>query len=484
MKFFKILLCFLLTLVLMSMGVLFFSDKIIYVMTKDKNTKFENVKFLVREGKIEFSNFYLEGIDLGKGDAKIEINGTGPFRLIPKVNLYSMKLEKKDTGSYFSFKNTLIDNYIKGLENENIITELEKKDTTEKFINQLEKDIKNIKLNIDYFVNIEKKSNIEELNNLKKFYFEEKDIKERIKKLKEIRTIIQPLLKDILDKREKIEKINNDMVEKSNILLDNLILDMEELENKVQINDFDKLDKYIFLDNGKKLIDFQNKFLKIMYLTNSMKKLKFNIMDFNINNGKIIVDMSQKNKVKLILENKILAEVISKENADILNYKYDNVKSLINYSNNGIESTISYLKNDLLENKNIEIVGNYKLDFNKFTRENKTLMDLEEKKHLLEKLKEIENKKYYNLMENYNNNIEKVEILLKNILDINKTFDDFKYNVLSLNKSINIDELSREDIKKLKEVEKIEEKNEKIIEIEDKNKEKVKVFFDKILDKK
>ena len=61
MKFLKFLLVlFLMFLVVVTGGVIF-SDKIVYNMTKTKNSEFKNLKYSIKDNEITFDNFLLNG---------------------------------------------------------------------------------------------------------------------------------------------------------------------------------------------------------------------------------------------------------------------------------------------------------------------------------------------------------------------------------------------------------------------------------------
>ena len=73
MKFLKILLSLVLILVILLVGGVIFSDKILTHMTTTKNSRFENLKFSMKNGEITYDNFILNNKKLGKGKKVLAI---------------------------------------------------------------------------------------------------------------------------------------------------------------------------------------------------------------------------------------------------------------------------------------------------------------------------------------------------------------------------------------------------------------------------
>ena len=116
MKFLKFLLfLFLLFLVIVTGGVIF-SDKIVYNMTKTKNSEFKNLKYSIKDNEITFDNFLLNGKGLGKGKAKISFIRKGFLGLSFKSSLSEMKLEDVDLKQIYDAPNNQIDFFVKKID--------------------------------------------------------------------------------------------------------------------------------------------------------------------------------------------------------------------------------------------------------------------------------------------------------------------------------------------------------------------------------
>ena len=73
MKFLKFLLITVITLLVVFIGMVVFSNKILTELTKSKDSEFENLKFSIATREVKFDNYVLNGENLGKGTAKINI---------------------------------------------------------------------------------------------------------------------------------------------------------------------------------------------------------------------------------------------------------------------------------------------------------------------------------------------------------------------------------------------------------------------------
>ena len=62
-------------------------------MTRTDKSEFINSRYSISTNELIFDNFVVNGKNLGKGRAKVGLERTGMFGLVPKIKLSEMKLE-------------------------------------------------------------------------------------------------------------------------------------------------------------------------------------------------------------------------------------------------------------------------------------------------------------------------------------------------------------------------------------------------------
>ena len=112
MKFLKFLLVLVIIAVIFALGGVIFSNRIIAHLTKTDSSRFENLKYSIKDGEIVFDNFILNGEKLGKGKAKIKIVRGGKFGISPEVKLESMELQEVKSELLYNAADPQIDSFI------------------------------------------------------------------------------------------------------------------------------------------------------------------------------------------------------------------------------------------------------------------------------------------------------------------------------------------------------------------------------------
>lgn len=196
----------------------------------------------------------------------------------------------------------------------------------------------------------------------------------------------------------------------------NLNTDLMNLENRILLNNRENLDNYIFIDNGEKLIDFQNKGLKILELVRTIKGINFQIENLDIGNGKIIIENLESNEINLSIKGYFDGK-IKKDNAKYtLTYDFENLSILTEYGINDIFSVISYDKENLLEGKIIKLISEIRFSSNNFVKNSRTVLSIKEKEELSSKMKKVEENNYLHLIDTYMENLKTLEMISEEFL--------------------------------------------------------------------
>lgn len=454
MKILKYLLSLvLIALVMLLFGVMF-SSNIVSYMTKSKHSEFENVKFSIRNNEMIFDNFVVNGKSLGKGRATVGIVRTGLFNLVPKLTLSNMKLEDVNLESIYKEKNSQIDTFTEKI---NSLTAQEKSDkTTADFIKETTDKVTTLSNNTNNLINSKWKENIEKINVLKKDYVGLTDLKSKAQKIVELNNEIKPLVKSINSEKENIEKNISEIELERDIALANVSDNLTKLEKEISLNDFNNnsnsnvqnMNLYIFLDKGKNLETSLNTALKATSLIKEIKELDIRISDIDINDGKIVAkglngNISQVNG-EVLLENNSKALIKGINNGYEIIYNKDNFTSKTLFAINKISSLIEYSKNDLLEGRIVKLASELILENSNFKNLNHTVLTDEEKTLLTQKIENLRNNNYQQIMSKYEEDNKNIETLIDNVYVQKNKLDKLQRDLLSLGTIITFEQTANE----------------------------------------
>ncbi len=454
MKILKYLLSLILiALVMMLFGVMFSSNIVTY-MTKSKNSEFENVKFSVRNSEMTFDNFVVNGKSLGKGRATVGIVQSGLFNLVPKLTLSNLKLDDVNLESIYKEKNSQIDTFTEKI---NSLTSQEKSDkTTADFIKETTDKVTTLSNNTNNLINSKWKENIEKINVLKKDYVGLTDLKSKAQKIVELNNEIKPLIKSINSEKENIEKNISEIELERDIALANVSDNLTKLEKEISLNDFNNnsnnnvqnMNLYIFLDKGKNLETSLNTALKATSLIKEIKDLNIRISDININDGKIVVKGLNGNNSQIngevLLENNSKALIKGFNNGYEITYNKDNFTSKTLFAINKISSLIEYSKNDLLEGRIVKLASELILENSNFKNLNHTVLTDEEKTLLTQKIENLRNNNYQQIMSKYEEDNKNIETLIDNVYVQKNKLDKLQRDLLSLGTIITFEQTANE----------------------------------------
>ena len=454
MKILKYLLSLILIALVMMLFGMMFSSNIVTYMTKSKNSEFENVKFSVRNSEMTFDNFVVNGKSLGKGRATVGIVQSGLFNLVPKLTLSNLKLDDVNLQSIYKEKNSQIDTFTEKI---NSLTSQEKSDkTTADFIKETTDKVTTLSNNTNNLINSKWKENIEKINVLKKDYVGLTDLKSKAQKIVELNNEIKPLIKSINSEKENIEKNISEIELERDIALANVSDNLTKLEKEISLNDFNNnsnnnvqnMNLYIFLDKGKNLETSLNTALKATSLIKEIKDLNIRISDININDGKIVVKGLNGNNSQIngevLLENNSKALIKGINNGYEIIYNKDNFTSKTLFAINKISSLIEYSKNDLLEGRIVKLASELILENSNFKNLNHTVLTDEEKTLLTQKIENLRNNNYQQIMSKYEEDNKNIETLIDNVYVQKNKLDKLQRDLLSLGTIITFEQTANE----------------------------------------
>ena len=450
MKILKYLLsAVLLVLVIFLFGIMF-SSNIVSFMARSKHSEFENVKYSVKNSRMVFDNFVVNGKNLGKGHATVGIVRTGLFKLVPKLTISNLKLEDVNLDSIYKEKNSQIDTFTEKI---NSLSAQEKADkTTADFIKETTDKVATLTTNTDSLINSKWRENIEKINVLKKNYAELTDLKSKAQKIVELNNEIKPLVKSINSEKENIEKNISEIELERDIALANVSDNLTKLEKEISLNDFNNnsnsnvqnMNLYIFLDKGKDLETSLTTAVKATALLTEIKDLNIRISDIDINEGKIVAkglngDISQVSG-EVLLQNNSKALIKGQNNGYEITYNKDNFTSKTLFSINKIGSLIEYSKNDLIEGKTVKLSSELVMESDNFKNLNHTVLTDEEKTLLTQKIENLRNNNYQQIMTKYEEDNKNIETLIDTVYAQKDKLDKLQRDLLSLGTIITVEQ--------------------------------------------
>ena len=450
MKILKYLLsAVLLVLVVFLFGIMF-SSNIVSFMARSKHSEFENVKYSVKNSQMVFDNFAVNGKNLGKGRATVGIVRTGLFKLVPKLTISNLKLEDVNLESIYKEKNSQIDTFTEKIDS---LSAQEKSDkTTADFIKETTDKVASLTTNTDNLINSKWRENIEKTNILKKNYAELTDLKSKAQKIVELNNEIKPLVKSINSEKENIEKNISEIELERDIALANVSDNLTKLEKEISLNDFNNnssssvqnMNLYIFLDKGKDLETSLNTALKATALVEEIKDLNIRISDMDINEGKIVAkglngNLSQVSG-EILLQNHSKALIKGQNNSYEITYNKDNFTSKTLFAVNKIGSLIEYSKNDLIEGKTVKLSSELVMENNNFKNLNHTILTDEEKTLLTQKIENLRNNNYQQIMTKYEEDNKNIETLIDTVYAQKDKLDKLQKDLLSLGTIVTVEQ--------------------------------------------
>ena len=445
MKFLKFLLVLFLLLLITATGGVIFSNKIVYNMTKTKNSEFENLRYSIKDSEIIFDNFVLNGKDLGKGKAKISFVRSGFLGLNLKSALSDMKLEDIDLKKIYDTPDNQIDSFVEKIEipaNSEAI-----KKTTEEFVKETTKELENVSNGIDNFISTGIRENILNINKIKTDYGNITDLKSKAQKLTELDKEIKPVTRMINTEKQSIENSISKIETEKSLMLENISQELNKLEKIVSLNDIKNMNSYIFMDKGKNITQSLNKALKVVNLIKEIKGIPLLISSVDINNGTVkFSGLDGQNTVSGEIKLEDIPEKItvksSKDTYDII-YREDKLTMHTSFDKK-IVSVIEYLKDNILEGRVIKLVSRLTSENNNFQNINETVLSDEEKTLLTEKINTLQQTRYQEIMAKYDEQIKSIDNLITAVYDKKEKLDQIQREMVSLSTIINLPEAQSE----------------------------------------
>ena len=450
MKILKYLLSAVLIVLIVFLFGIMFSSNIVSFMARSKHSKFENVKYSVKNSQMVFDNFVVNGKDLGKGRATVGIIRTGLFKLVPKLTISNLKLEDVNLESIYKEKDSQIDTFTEKI---NSLSAQEKASkTTADFIKEITDKTTTLTTNTDNLINNKWKQSIEKINTLKKNYAETTDLKSKAQKIVELNNEIKPLVKSINSEKENVEKNISEIELERDIVLANVSDNLTKLEKEISLNDFNNnsnsniqnMNLYIFLDKGKDLETSLNTALKATAIVKEIKDLNIRISDIDINEGKIVAkglngNLSQVSG-EILLQNHSKALIKGQNNGYEITYNKDNFTSKTLFAVNKIGSLIEYSKNDLIEGKTVKLSSELVMENNNFKNLNHTVLTDEEKTLLTQKIENLRNNNYQQIMTKYEEDNKNIETLIDTVYAQKDKLDKLQKDLLSLGTIVTVEQ--------------------------------------------
>ena len=443
MKFLKFLLITVITLLVVFIGMVVFSNKILTELTKSKDSEFENLKFSIATREVKFDNYVLNGENLGKGTAKINIKKTLENGILSnKVYFSNLTLEDVDLDAINANSDKFIDSYVDSLEVPQ--TELEKAQVkSADFL--LDKESKKAQLIMDTDGMITSKITpaIANVDKLKKEFTEIKDFSSKASKVKEINDSIKPLSKQIFDQKKQLQDLVMNIENERDIMLENTSGDLRHLDVELKMNDIANVGNYVFVDKGQEIKENTNKLLKELKIIRSISKLsKQDISEVTINKNQVVAKTNKQKLDDIIInlgkgvESNVQVSTVNAKEVYNINYKNtDLVMNMIYKESEKIESEIKYIKANFLSkdgNKDMSLDQKLIFDGQKLVKENKTALTEPQKLEITEKIKTLTETRYNEIVSNYSDQTLKIEEILKSLQTKITELDNLYFNLLKL----------------------------------------------------
>ena len=259
-------------------------------------------------------------------------------------------------------------------------------------------------------------------------------------------------MKSINSEKENIEKNISEIELERDIALANVSDNLTKLEKEISLNDFNNnsnsnvqnMNLYIFLDKGKDLETSLNTALKATALIKEIKDLNIRISDIDINEGKIVAKglnggISQVSG-EVLLQNNSKALIKDQNNGYEITYNKDNFTSKTLFAANKIGSLIEYSKNDLIAGKTVKLSSELVMENNNFKNLNHTVLTDKEKTLLTQKIENLRNNNYQQIMTKYEEDNKNIETLIDTVYAQKDKLDKLQRDLLSLGTIITVEQ--------------------------------------------
>ena len=177
--------------------------------------------------------------------------------------------------------------------------------------------------------------------------------------------------------------------------------------------------------------------------------MNIRISDININDGKIVVKGLNGNNSQIngevLLENNSKALIKGLNNGYEITYNKDNFTSKTLFAINKISSLIEYSKNDLLEGRIVKLASELILENSNFKNLNHTVLTDEEKTLLTQKIENLRNNNYQQIMSKYEEDNKNIETLIDNVYVQKNKLDKLQRDLLSLGTIITFEQSAATD---------------------------------------
>ena len=443
MKFLNFLLITVIALLVLFIGMVVFSNKIMTELTKSKDSEFENLKFSIATREVKFDNYVLNGENLGKGTGKINVKKTLENGILTrKIYFSSLTLEDVDMDAINANTDKFIDSYVDSLEIPQIAVEKEQIKTVD-FLLDKESKKAQILMDTDGVITSKIIPTVVIIDKLKKEFSEIKEFSSKASKIREINDTIKPLSKQILDQKKQIQDLVISIGDDRSIMLENTSKDLKELDAELKMNDITNIGNYVFIDKGQEIKENTNKLLKELKIIRAISKLsKQDISEVIINKNQIIAKTNKEKLDNIIInlgkgaESNVQVSIVNAKEVYNISYKNTDLTMEILYKESEkIESEVKYRKANLLsKDGNQETSLDQKLVFDgqKLIKENKTLLTEPQKLEILEKIKTLTETRYNEIVSNYSEQTFKIEEILKSLQAKITELDNLYFNLLKL----------------------------------------------------
>ena len=141
---------------------------------------------------------------------------------------------------------------------------------------------------------------------------------------------------------------------------------------------------------------------------------------------------------EILLDGNTKALVDGQDNDYIITYNKDTLNTKTLFTANKISSIIEYSKNDLLEGKVLKLSSELILENNNFKNLNRTVLTDEEKTLLTQKIENLRNNNYQQIMTKYEEDNKNIETLIDNVYTQKSKLDKLQRDLLSLGTIITV----------------------------------------------
>ena len=164
----------------------------------------------------------------------------------------------------------------------------------------------------------------------------------------------------------------------------------------------------------------------------------------DINEGKIVAkglngNLSQVSG-EILLQNNSKALIKGQNNGYEITYNKDNFTSKTLFAVNKIGSLIEYSKNDLIEGRTVKLSSELVMENNNFKNLNHTVLTDEEKTLLTQKIENLRNNNYQQIMTKYEEDNKNIETLIDTVYAQKDKLDKLQKDLLSLGTIVTVEQ--------------------------------------------